>query len=131
MTPGWSARHSPNGACVDPFGVSADGVEAMEYLHGSGKYAGCRARFWCSRPQSSAQGRPPGPGQIKGDPALRTIPVVALTTSSARADVDACYQAGANAFVTKPLDFDEFLTVLSALKDFWFSVVTLQIVGGC
>lgn len=104
----------------------SDGVEAMAYLTHQGQYA-----------QSSPPhlvlldlNLPRKDGrqvliEMKSNPALRSIPVVALTTSSARSDIDACYQAGANAYVTKPLDFSDFLDALLALKTFWFQVVSL------
>ena len=62
---------------------------------------------------------------MRADPVLKKIPVVALTTSSAKKDIDACYAAGANAFITKPVDFDKFVDALRVFDQFWFSVVTL------
>lgn len=63
--------------------------------------------------------------KIKSDPKLRDIPVLAHTTSVAQEDVNACYEAGANAYVTKPLEFADFVKAVHALETFWFSVVTL------
>ena len=63
--------------------------------------------------------------QMKAAPELQRIPVVALTTSSAQDDVDACYRAGANAYITKPVDFDKFIDAIRVFDQFWFSVVTL------
>lgn len=103
-----------------------DGVEAMAFLRGQGIYADA------PRPDLVLLdlNLPRRDGRqvlqdMKADPALKAIPVVALTTSSDREDIDACYQSGANAYVTKPLDFAEFFNALSALRLFWFSVVTL------
>lgn len=63
--------------------------------------------------------------EIKGDPALRHIPVVVLTTSSAEEDVLGSYDLHANAFVTKPVDFDRFVEVVRSIDDFFVSVVRL------
>lgn len=62
---------------------------------------------------------------MKSDPALQSIPVVALTTSSARDDVNACYALGANAYVVKPVEFDRFLDVVRAFESFWLSAAVL------
>lgn len=64
-------------------------------------------------------------GEIKQDPALRSIPVVALTTSSARDDINACYALGANAYVVKPVEFDRFLEAVRSFEMFWLNVVAL------
>ncbi|HEX2577419.1 MAG TPA: response regulator [Aquihabitans sp.] len=64
-------------------------------------------------------------GLIKGDPDLRRIPVVVLTTSQAEEDVLRSYDLHANAFVTKPVDFDRFLEVVRQVDNFYISVVSL------
>jgi CheY-like chemotaxis protein len=63
--------------------------------------------------------------EMRSDPALAPIPVVVLTSSSAAHDVDACYAAGANAFVVKSLELDEFIERIGAIRDFWFGVAQL------
>ena len=62
---------------------------------------------------------------IKGDPDLRRIPVVILTTSEAEEDVIAAYDLHANAYVRKPVDFDQFVTAVRAIDDFFITVVRL------
>jgi CheY-like chemotaxis protein len=62
---------------------------------------------------------------IKTDPALRSIPVVVLTTSTDERDIDRCYQAGANSYVHKPVDLDGFVRAVQRLKDFWFEIVVV------
>ncbi len=57
--------------------------------------------------------------QIKGDPALRTIPVVMLTSSREESDLVEGYKMGANAFVVKPVEFDKFVEVVKRLGLFW------------
>lgn len=63
--------------------------------------------------------------EMKTDPALRDIPIVVLTTSAAEADVLASYSLHANAYVTKPVDFERFITVVRQIDDFFVSVVRL------
>jgi CheY-like chemotaxis protein len=63
--------------------------------------------------------------EIKNDSSLRQIPVVVLTTSQADEDVLRSYQLHANAYVTKPVDFDRFVNVVKQIDDFFISVVRL------
>ncbi|MEZ0073500.1 response regulator [Planotetraspora sp. GP83] len=63
--------------------------------------------------------------EIKNDPALRGIPVVILTTSEAEQDVLRGYDLHANAYVSKPVDFDQFIRVVRQIDDFWVTVVKL------
>jgi CheY-like chemotaxis protein len=62
---------------------------------------------------------------VKGDPALRRLPVVVLTTSDAEEDVLASYELHANAYVRKPVDFDRFVAAVRAIDDFFITVVRL------
>jgi CheY-like chemotaxis protein len=63
--------------------------------------------------------------QVKADPDLRRIPVVVLTTSEAEEDVLRSYDLHANAYVTKPVDFEQFAKVIRQVDDFFISVVRL------
>jgi len=63
--------------------------------------------------------------EIKRDENLRHIPVIVLTTSNDDRDVEACYQAGANSYIQKPVDMDGFLRAIERLKGYWFEVVVL------
>jgi CheY-like chemotaxis protein len=63
--------------------------------------------------------------EIKADDRLRTIPVVILTTSEAEEDVLRSYALHANAYVTKPVDFDRFIDVVRQIDEFFVSVVKL------
>lgn len=63
--------------------------------------------------------------RIKSDPDLRRIPVVILTTSEAEEDVLRSYDLHANAYVTKPVDFDRFVAVVQQVPEFFMSVVRL------
>jgi CheY-like chemotaxis protein len=62
---------------------------------------------------------------IKGDPVLRRIPIVILTTSDAEEDVLGSYELHANAFVRKPVDFAQFVAAVQAIDDFYLTVVRL------
>ncbi len=62
---------------------------------------------------------------IKGDPNLKAIPVVILTTSQAEEDVIRAYNLNCNCYVTKPVDFDQFTRIVQTIEQFWLSVVTL------
>lgn len=63
--------------------------------------------------------------EIKGDPNLRHIPVVVLTTSKAEEDIYRSYNLGVNSFITKPVTFDGLVNVMRALGKYWFEIVEL------
>ncbi len=111
----------PNHLCV-----VSDGLQAIEFLRQRGKYAKS------PRPDLILLdlGLPGKNGvevlqEIKADPGLRRIPVMVLTTSDAEQDLLEAYSLHANCYVKKPLDLDEFLSVMRSIEQFWFHVVTL------
>ena len=63
--------------------------------------------------------------EIKKDDSLKLIPIVVLTTSRADQDVLRAYQLNANCYITKPVDFNQFLEVVRSIEAFWLFVVTL------
>lgn len=63
--------------------------------------------------------------EIKGSSHTRAIPVVVLTTSEAEADIAKSYDLGINAYITKPVGFEEFRRVVELIDEFWFTVVKL------
>ncbi len=63
--------------------------------------------------------------EVKADPKLRAIPVVILTTSDLDEDIMGSYCHNANAFITKPIDFDDFVTMMRTIGDFWLTFVKL------
>ena len=63
--------------------------------------------------------------EIKTDDNLKRIPVVVLTTSKAEEDILKSYDLHANSYITKPVDFDQFLKVIRSIEDFWLDVVRL------
>jgi two-component system, chemotaxis family, response regulator Rcp1 len=62
---------------------------------------------------------------IKSDPELMMIPVIVLTTSSAERDIANPYAQHANCYITKPVDFNQFIKVVKSIENFWLSVVKL------
>jgi CheY-like chemotaxis protein len=62
---------------------------------------------------------------IKGDEFLRRIPVIVLTTSSAPADIQQCYDCGANSYIVKPVELENFVDAVARLRDYWFKIVVL------
>ncbi|MGB9937130.1 MAG: response regulator [Methanobacterium sp.] len=63
--------------------------------------------------------------EVKENEDLRSIPIVILTTSSANEDIIKTYNNHANCYITKPVDFDQFLKVINAIEDFWLKIVRL------
>jgi len=106
--------------------VATDGVEAMRFLRREGEYADA------PRPDlilldlnlPKKDGREVL-AEIKEDPDLRRIPVVVLTTSRDERDVLGAYNSYANCYITKPLDLDQFISVVRSVEDFWLEVVKL------
>jgi CheY-like chemotaxis protein len=106
--------------------VVNDGEQAMAFLRQEGEYAG--------RPRPDLVlldlNLPRMDGRqvlqaIKSDPDLSSIPVVVLTTSEAEDDVLRSYSLHANAYVTKPVDFERFIDVVRQIDDFFVTVVRL------
>ncbi len=116
---------------ANDFRTVGDGEELMDYLNHRGKYAA---------PASS-----PRPGlvlldlnmprkdgrealqEIKADPALRSIPVVVLTTSENDIDVGRAYQLGANSFIAKPVTFEGLVQAMKVATEYWFAIVRLPL----
>ena len=63
--------------------------------------------------------------EIKTDPALMLIPVIVLTTSESEQDILNMYSHHANCYITKPVDFNQFINVIRSIEDFWLSIVKL------
>jgi two-component system response regulator len=106
--------------------VVSDGVEALEFLRREGKYADAPIPdlilLDLNLPRKDGR---EVLAEIKADPELSLIPVVVLTTSAAYDDVIASYRRHANAYVTKPVDFDQFIQVVRQIDDFFIGVVKL------
>lgn len=63
--------------------------------------------------------------EIKSDPQLMCIPVIVLTTSEAEQDILNMYAHHANCYITKPVDFNQFINVVRSIENFWLSIVKL------
>ncbi len=122
-------RAFERGRIANPLYVVRDGEEALEFLRHTGRYAN--------------DGRAPRPGlilldlnlprmdgrevlrRIKQDAGLKRIPVVVLTTSSEDDDVTACYEDGANTYITKPVEFDKFIEAVITIGQYWLSIAEI------
>ena len=106
--------------------VVSDGVSAMEYLRKQGEHleAPTPDLVLLDLNLPRMDGREVL-AAMKSDETLRSIPVVVLTTSEAEEDVLRSYSLHANAYVTKPVDFERFIDVVRQIDDFFVSVVRL------
>lgn len=106
--------------------VVGDGEAAMAFLRAQGQYVGA------PRPDlvlldlnlPKKDGRQVL-AEIKADRSLRAIPVVILSTSKAEEDILKTYDLHANCYITKPIDLHQFIKVVQAIEDFWFTIVKL------
>jgi CheY-like chemotaxis protein len=107
-----------------------DGQDLMDYLRRQGEYEGPDADvpfpgiILLDLNMPRMDGRE-ALGEIKGDPDLRQIPVVILTTSKADEDVIASYDLGVNSFITKPVTFGALVEVMRTWSRYWFEIVDL------
>lgn len=111
---------------INNLNVMPDGVEAMDYLCRRGKYANATEPHLIlldlNLPKKNGR---EVLDEIKSDPKLKHIPVVVLTTSDDEQEVLQSYRLHANCFITKPVDFPQFLNVIKAINSFWVSIVNL------
>ncbi|QNT75730.1 response regulator [Dehalogenimonas etheniformans] len=112
--------------------VVEDGVEAIDFVRRSGKYAQAPRPdlilLDLNLPRKSGR---EVLAEIKADDDLKSIPVVVLTISKADEDICRAYQLHANCYVTKPLDFNQFLTITKSIEDFWLTIVRLPPKTAC
>jgi chemotaxis family two-component system response regulator Rcp1 len=106
--------------------VASDGMEAMEFLRREGRYHDSPrpdlVLLDLNLPRKDGRAVLE---EIKTDDALKSIPVVVLTTSSSDVDIQRSYMLHANCYIAKPVDMEGFLTVVRSIDDFWLSVVKL------
>lgn len=106
--------------------IVTDGQAALDFLYRRGAYADA------ARPDLVLLdfNLPKKDGRevldiIKNDETLRRIPVVILTSSEHERDIAQAYNSHANAFITKPVDFDQFMEVIRHIESFWLEIVRL------
>lgn len=104
----------------------SDGVEAMAFLRREGKYKDAPRPdlILLDLNMPRKDGREVL-AEVKQDPDLKMIPVVIVTSSSAEQDIVRSYTLHANAYVTKPVDLDQFISLVKSIEDFWLEVVKL------
>ena len=106
--------------------VVSDGAEALSYLRREGQYADAvRPDLILLDLNLPRRDGREVLAEVKKDEELGRIPVVVLTTSAADEDILRSYQLHANAYVTKPVDFDRFIDVIRQIDQFFVSVVKL------
>jgi chemotaxis family two-component system response regulator Rcp1 len=114
------------GKMANNFNRVADGVEAMAYLRRQGSYAEAvrpdLIMLDLNLPRKDGR---EVLRELKSDSSLKLIPIIVLTTSRADKDILQSYELNANCYITKPVDFEQFIEVVKSIENFWLSVVTL------
>ncbi len=114
------------GKVTNKINVVMDGMEAMAFLHREGKYASAPKPdlilLDLNLPKKNGR---EVLSEIKMDSRLKCIPVVVLTSSQAEKDIVMTYNLHANCYITKPVDFGQFIDVVKSIENFWFNVVKL------
>jgi len=116
-----------NGAKIrNHIDVVRDGVEAITFLHQEGKYASAALPdlILLDLNLPKKDGREVL-AEIKADETLRRIPVVILTSSEAEKDIVKAYDLHANAYISKPVELEQFIHVVKSIEDFWLEIVKL------
>jgi CheY-like chemotaxis protein len=106
--------------------VASDGIEALKFVRNEPPYEGAPrpGLILLDLNLPKKDGRQVL-AELKDSPELRSIPVVVLTTSEAEEDILRSYDLHANAYVTKPVDFNRFVEVVRQIDDFWMTVAKL------
>ena len=115
------------------FRIAVDGVEAMAFLRREGVHANApRPDFILLDLNLPKMDGREVLAHIKEDVHLKTIPTVILTTSDAEADILTSYQLQANCYLSKPVQLDEFESLVKSINEFWLTMVKLpqQALGG-
>ena len=106
--------------------VATDGVDALQFLRQEGEYDDTpRPDLILLDLNMPRKGGEEVLEELKDDEDLRRIPVVVLTSSESEEDIAKSYELNANAYLTKPVDFDGFVEIVNRMEDFWFQVVKL------
>ncbi|HEY0071859.1 MAG TPA: response regulator [Chloroflexia bacterium] len=115
-----------DGKVLNNLSVARDGVEALTFLRKEGPHVAAPRPdlILLDLNMPKKDGREVL-AEVKSDESLRRIPVVILTTSQAEQDILKSYDLHANCYITKPVDFDQFIAVVQSVEDFWLSLVKL------
>jgi CheY-like chemotaxis protein len=109
--------------------IVSDGEELLDYLNRRGKYQD--SELWpmpslilldLNMPRKDGR---EALREIKADPALQHIPIVALTTSQAERDVTQTYQSGVSGFITKPVHFSDLREIMKSIGMYWLNTTRL------
>ena len=115
-----------DGKVVNKLHWVEDGVQALGFLRRQGKYANAPRPdlilLDLNLPKKDVR---EVLAEIKVDPSLKLIPVIVLTTSAAERDILKTYELNANCFVTKPIDLEQFISVVKLIEEFWLALVKL------
>jgi CheY-like chemotaxis protein len=111
---------------TDQIDVISNGVEALAFLRREGQYKdAAHPDLILLDLNLPRKGGLEVLAEIKADNALKLIPVVILTSSQAEQDIVQSYDLYANAYVTKPVSFEQFIAVIKSIKGFWIEIVQL------
>lgn len=114
------------GKVANEINVAVDGIEALAFLRREGKYKNAPKPdlilLDLNLPKKNGR---EVLAEIKENSHLKCIPVVVLTSSQAEKDIATTYNLHANCYITKPVDFDQFIEVVKSIENFWFEVVKL------
>ena len=114
------------GNITDALHVVTDGVEALDFLHQRGEHADApRPDIILLDLNLPRKNGDEVLEEINDDPELSQIPVIVMTSSEAEEDIARSYKLHANAYLTKPIDPEEFVDVVRSFESFWLSVVRL------
>jgi two-component system, chemotaxis family, response regulator Rcp1 len=106
--------------------VAADGIVAMEFLRRRNKHSQApRPDFILLDLNLPRKNGREVLTEIKSDPRLHTIPIIVLTSSAAEDDILSAYELHANSYITKPVNFEQFIDIITAIEEFWFEIVKL------
>jgi CheY-like chemotaxis protein len=108
--------------------VAVDGVDAMAFLKREGDHVNApRPDFILLDLNMPKMDGREVLARIKGDPSLKSIPTIILTTSDAGVDISNSYLLQANCYLTKPVQLEEFENLVKSITDFWLTMVKLPI----
>ena len=114
------------GCLANTLHVVGDGIEALDFVYRRGDYTDApRPDIVLLDLNLPRKNGDEVLEEIKDEPDLRPIPVIVLTSSRAQEDVAKSYDLRANAYLTKPVDPDEFIDIIRSFEQFWLSIVRL------